>query len=102
MLTLAGEVRVCDGDELTEAWRKAVDASPLIDECDDPESVRAVVDECARRCSSALRNLNDRTGLADPWTDQDYPARVLQNVGAVAARRRFARNDGGRRQQNEH
>ena len=80
MLTLAGDVRVCDGDELTEAWRKAVDASPLLAECDNPDRVRAVVDDCARRCRSALQNLKDRRGLADPWTDQDYPARVLQNA----------------------
>lgn len=80
MLTLAGQVQVCDGDELTEAWRKTVAVSPLIDHCGDPERVQEVVAECARRCRAASRTLIDRTGLPDPWTDPSYPARVLRNA----------------------
>jgi hypothetical protein len=103
MLTLAGDLPVCDGDKLTDAWRKAVDNTPLLNLCPDPDLVRAVVAECARRCGEASATLEAKTrplvpltdpehlgrvippnaegvGLVDPWTDQDYPGRVLRNV----------------------
>jgi hypothetical protein len=80
-LTLAGHLRVCDGDELTEAWRKAVVAAvPLLARCDDPERVHEVIAECARRCRAAAQALAKRTQLDDPWTDPSYPARVLKNA----------------------
>ena len=80
VLTLAGQVLVCDGDELTDTWRKVVDLSPLIDHCKDPDRIYEMVAECARHCRAASQFLDGRTGLADPWTDPSYPARVLKNV----------------------
>ena len=80
VLRLAGETTVCDGDERAAAWRKAVEQSPLLALCENPEQVHAVVANCARRCGYAEDTLRVRTGLVDPWTDQDYPARVLRNV----------------------
>jgi hypothetical protein len=80
MLRLAGQVPVCDGDELTDAWRRAVADSSLIRLCDDPDRVYSVVAECAGRCRSAAKYLADRTGLTDPWTDPGYPARVLNKT----------------------
>jgi hypothetical protein len=83
MLKLAGDVVVCDGDELADAWRKAVDTSPLLSLCPAPDLVRDVVAECARRRRAATAALQDRTGLADPWTDQDYPGRVLRDTELI-------------------
>jgi hypothetical protein len=77
LLKLAGPIVVCDGDELTDAWRKAVAASALLPLCDDHELVQSAVAECARRCGEAQATLRKRTGLADPWTDQNYPGRML-------------------------
>jgi Caspase domain len=89
MLKLAGDVPVCDGDELTDAWRKAVNDSPLlllvpdhgqVRGSPDKDVVREVVAKCAQRCRAAAAELSNRTGLTDPWTDQDYPGRVLGNA----------------------
>jgi Caspase domain len=89
MLKLAGDVPICDGDELTDAWRKAVNDSPLlllvpdrgqVRGTPDKDVVREVVDQCAQRCRAAVAELSSRTGLTDPWTDQDYPGRVLGNA----------------------
>jgi hypothetical protein len=82
VLELAGGTGICEGDELTAAWRKAVEA-PLSQLCSDPhlaDRVRSVVEECARRCGAAAQKLHERTGLADPWTDQNYPGRVVQHI----------------------
>jgi Caspase domain len=94
VLKLAGHVPVCDGDERAAAWRKAVEASPLLALYDHPDHVQAVVAECARHCGAARDTLRTRTGLADLWTDQDYPVRVLrrsefllrESTGAAALR----------------
>jgi hypothetical protein len=77
MLRLAGGVQICDGDELTDAWRKAVTASPLLALCVNPDMVQAVVADCAQSCGAAQDTLRRRTGITDPWTDQNYPGRVL-------------------------
>jgi HAMP domain-containing protein len=82
VLELAGGTGICEGDELTAAWRKAVEA-PLAELCADPrlaDRVRSVVEECARRCGAAAQKLHERTDLADPWTDQNYPGRVVQHI----------------------
>jgi hypothetical protein len=79
VLKLAGHVSVCDGDERAAAWRKAIEASPLLAACEHPGLVQEVVAECARRCGIAEEVLRSRTDLADPWTDQDYPVRVLRS-----------------------
>jgi Caspase domain len=78
MLKLAGHVLVCDGDKRAAAWRKAVDASPFLSLCGDADQVHTVVAECALRCGAAEETLHAKTGLTDPWTDQDYPVRVLR------------------------
>jgi hypothetical protein len=80
MLKLAGQIQVCDGDERAAAWRKAVEQSPLLGLCEHPDQVQAVAAECARRCGIAQDTLLVRTGLSDPWTDQDYPVRVLRST----------------------
>jgi hypothetical protein len=78
VLKLAGHVLVCDGDERAAAWRKAVDASPFLPLCGDADQVHTIVAQCARRCGAAEETLRTKTGLTDPWTDQDYPVRVLR------------------------
>ena len=80
VLKLVGQVQVCDGDELAAAWRKAVEASPLLPLCVNPDQVVKVVAACADRYRDARQALEDRTGLTDPWTDQNYPGRVLRGT----------------------
>ena len=80
VLKLVGHVSVCDGDERAAAWRKAVEASPLLALCEHPNEVQMAVEESALRCGAAQDALLTRTGLTDPWTDQDYPVRVLRNT----------------------
>jgi hypothetical protein len=80
VLRRVGQTEICDGDELTEAWRKAVDTSPLLALCESQGLVRETVEGCASRCGAATLALRSRTGLTDPWTDQDYPVRVLRNT----------------------
>ena len=80
VLEFVGQVPVCDGDELSDAWRKAVEASPLLSLCVLPDQVHKVVAECAARYRDAGQALEDRTGLKDPWTDQNYPGRVLRGT----------------------
>lgn len=88
MLQAAAMVMVCDGDELTAAWRRAADTTGLWQHCGAGEppmagisdAVRLVVDDCARRCSDAQAALRARTGISDLWFDQDYPVRVLERV----------------------
>lgn len=84
VLQLAGDVEVCDGDERAAAWRKAVGSSSFLRNVDLRERVQDIVAQCARRCGKAARTLHERTGLADPWTDQDYPVRVLRQCEALA------------------
>ena len=80
LLKAAADVEVCDGDKLAGAWRKAVDASPLLALCPDQDQIRQVVAECACLCADSHDALLKRTGLEDPWTDQGYPVRVLRNI----------------------
>ncbi|GGT38400.1 caspase family protein [Nonomuraea spiralis] len=89
----AAEVEVCDGDELTVAWRRAVESSPLWSRAQaSPQAVSAmrdtvwdVVDTCASRCGEAKAELRRRTGIDDPWTDQNYPIRVLGQISLLLA-----------------
>ena len=80
LLKAAADVEICDGDELAAAWRKAVNASPLLTLWPDQDRVRQVVADCAGLCAAAHNVLLTRTGLEDPWTDQGYPVRVLRNT----------------------
>jgi hypothetical protein len=65
VLASAGPVVICEGDELTAAWRKVVDSTGLLKpyrdgETADPaliERVRSIVDECARQCGAAQGTL---------------------------------------------
>ncbi|MDW5322522.1 caspase family protein [Plantactinospora sp. KLBMP9567] len=82
-----GDVVICEGDQVSEAWRRAVADTPLWDRCrvgTDPERIRAavtgVVEECARRWGEAQEALAERAGVRDPWSTQDYPVRVLAAV----------------------
>ncbi|GAA0951699.1 HD domain-containing protein [Actinocorallia libanotica] len=81
----ASRIPICAGDGLVAAWRNAVLSNGLWDLCEgDSETARQetlrVVTECARRCGDASAALHRRTGLTDPWTDQNHPGRVLEAV----------------------
>ncbi|NUW34033.1 caspase family protein [Nonomuraea sp. SMC257] len=86
-------VEVCEGDELTVAWRRAVDATPLWGRCaaapDDVaaarETVREIVARCAVRHNQAADQLKKRTGIDDPWTDRNHPVRVLARLPDLLA-----------------
>ena len=88
MLRLAGEMEICDGDKLTAAWRRAAEDCELWDLCsEDKESardeVRELAEGCARRFSEVAEALHQKTGMTDPWFDQNYPARVVQRVSLL-------------------
>jgi Caspase domain len=82
------EVEICRGDQVGEAWRRAVEDSPLWERStlDDVEAHRLralvldLVDECAGRWRDASEYLTRETGVEDPWSAHDYPARVLAAV----------------------
>lgn len=82
---------VCDGDQLTEAWLRAVETTTLWQHCDsDPHPaadmrgrVRAVIEECARHYGAAQEDLRKKTGIEDHWGDQNYPVRVLDHVSLL-------------------
>ncbi|MFI0405826.1 caspase family protein [Actinomadura sp. 3N508] len=87
MLVSAGDQVVCDGDELAAAWQKSVVGSRLWDLCRDRAKAKAaldcardIIDACAQRYGNAKDTLLRHTGLADLWTDQNYPSRVLACV----------------------
>ncbi|MEV4491360.1 caspase family protein [Micromonospora coxensis] len=80
-----GAVVVCDGDQVVEAWRRAAESAAIWDRVDgaptDLERLRravlGIVDACSGEWLSARAVLESRAGLADTWSAQDYPARVL-------------------------
>jgi hypothetical protein len=86
VLDSAGHIVICEGDELTAAWRKVADTTGLWDLCADPvdvelkEQVQSVVEICAQQCGTAHALLLARTGMRDSWMDQNYPGRVLQSA----------------------
>ncbi|MEU9834329.1 caspase family protein [Streptosporangium sp. NPDC048047] len=87
----AADTVVCEGDQLTDAWRRAVEKTDLWRHCDSEitsseptvEAVRTIVEECARGCGAARENLHRKTGIDDPWTDQNHPVRVLQHLSML-------------------
>ncbi|MGW0058615.1 HD domain-containing protein [Streptosporangium sandarakinum] len=87
----AADTVVCEGDQLTDAWRRAVEKTDLWRHCDSEitpteptvEAVRAIVEECARHCGRARENLHRRTGIDDPWADQNHPVRVLHHLSML-------------------
>lgn len=88
MLRVAGEIEICDGDQLTAAWNRIVDECDLWGLCDNSDEtvraeVRAVAEACARRCSEVTAILLQKTGMTDPWFDQNHPARVVENMSLL-------------------
>ncbi|MFP3962760.1 caspase family protein [Actinomadura fulvescens] len=84
MLMDAKDVVVCDGDELTGAWRRAAGDTELWQRCDQEDSAReavlALVEGSARRCGEAYGTLRERVGIDDPWFDQNHPIRTLERM----------------------
>ncbi|UQU62521.1 caspase family protein [Couchioplanes caeruleus] len=76
---------VCEGDPVSTAWRRAVESTALWARTDAPgddvgrarHAVLDIVDDCATRWQGSRDHLQERTGIADPWSAQDYPVRVL-------------------------
>jgi hypothetical protein len=83
-----GESVICAGDQVGEAWRRAVENTPLWERCvqEDPvrrqalEAILRIVDQCARKWLEAQEFLATRAQIVDPWVAQDYPVRVLAAV----------------------
>lgn len=82
-----GGIVICAGDQVGEAWRRAVDDTLLWRRSTHNEEARrqvkdvvlSVVDDCAQRWLDAQEFLEQRD-LKDLWAAQDYPARVLSAV----------------------
>jgi Caspase domain len=79
------DVVICEGDHVGEAWRRAVESTPLWRRAKVEEptlarvrsSVLGIVDECAHHWRESQDTLAGRLGFDDPWSAQDYPVRVL-------------------------
>jgi hypothetical protein len=81
-------VVICEGDEVGDAWRLAVQETPLWNRIglteSALESVRAVVLDSVAHCADEwleARECLSKSGLADPWSAPDYPVRVLATLG---------------------
>src|SRR5215475_7692204 len=80
---------ICEGDEVGEAWRRAVQDTPLWERSSvaGPELDRAravvldTVSHCAAQWLEVREYLTRRSGLDDPWSAHDYPVRVLAALG---------------------
>ncbi|WP_147339730.1 HD domain-containing protein [Actinomadura spongiicola] len=96
MLADAKDVVVCEGDELAGAWQRAAESADLWQCCGQKErrleaaqrQVLTLVEGCARRWRDAYETLRSRTGIEDPWFDQNYPVRVLEGVARLLGERR--------------
>jgi hypothetical protein len=81
----AGSEPICEGDQISVAWERAVTLSPLWSRagCDEVlvektrGAVLKVVEACARDWLAAKAVLKERAGLSDPWASLAYPTRVL-------------------------
>ncbi|MGI5422175.1 HD domain-containing protein [Actinomadura luteofluorescens] len=81
----AGAETICEGDQISAAWERAVKFSPLWSRagCGEDlvertrDAVLKVVESCARDWLAAEAVLKEQAGLADPWASYTYPARVL-------------------------
>lgn len=84
----AGTVQICEGDQVTQAWQRAVAESPLWERstgrAEATETVRRIVQDSltdyATRWIRAADRLRTKAGMEDRWTDQNYPGRVLAMV----------------------
>jgi hypothetical protein len=82
MLLAAGDTVICEGDELTSAWRRVAETNALWAFCPeagdrDRAKARDVVEACARSHASAADYFRQKTGMIDNWFDPGYPARVI-------------------------
>ncbi|MEU4245705.1 caspase family protein [Actinoplanes sp. NPDC026619] len=76
---------VCDGDQVREAWRRAVESSAIWERAGNSPSdvdrlrhaVLEVVDDCSQEWLAARAALESGAALVDMWSSQDFPARVL-------------------------
>jgi caspase domain-containing protein len=76
---------ICEGDEVGQAWRLAVESSPVwrlaavapstVDRL--RRTILTIVDDAARRWLEARATLAEKAELTDLWSAQNYPARVL-------------------------
>ncbi|MFG1822641.1 caspase family protein [Microbispora bryophytorum] len=81
----AGSTPICEGDQISAAWRRAVELTPLWSRASGSaalmektrDAVLKVVESCARDWLTAEATLKDRAGLSDPWSVHTYPIRVL-------------------------
>src|ERR1700733_12701137 len=80
-----GTMVICEGDSVGEAWRRAVESTPLWDRAGAQarqadrirRAVLGVVDTCAQTWLGARAALKEQADIVDPWSAQDYPVRVL-------------------------
>ncbi|WP_344904711.1 HD domain-containing protein [Actinomadura meridiana] len=95
MLADAKDIVVCEGDELAGAWQRAAESADLWQRCGQKEhgleatrrQTLALVEGCAREWRDAYEALRSRTGIEDPWFDQNYPVRVLEGVARLLGER---------------
>ncbi|MEV5572062.1 caspase family protein [Spirillospora sp. NPDC052269] len=88
----AGSKRICEGDQISAAWRRAVMLTPLWERanCDEAlvektrDAVLTVVEACVKDWLAAESALRD-AGLADPWSAHSYPTRVLSTLDLCLA-----------------
>ncbi|MFJ7218873.1 caspase family protein [Amycolatopsis sp. NPDC098790] len=86
--TKPGDFVICAGDQVGEAWRRAIENTPMWKRCVQEDAsprqarevVLRVVDQCAKQWLEAQEFLTTRAQIVDPWTAQDYPVRVLAAV----------------------
>lgn len=95
MLADAKDIVVCEGDELAGAWQRAAESADLWQCCGQKEhgleatrrQVLTLVEGCARKWRDAYEALRSRTGVEDPWFDQNYPVRVLEGLARLLGER---------------
>ncbi|ROO88542.1 caspase domain-containing protein [Actinocorallia herbida] len=89
----ARDLPVCEGDQISTAWRRAIESTPLWNRavCSDADTARVreavirVVETCADDCMRATDVLAKRAHLADPWSSHGYPTRILDALDLCLA-----------------
>nr|WP_176737989.1 caspase family protein [Micromonospora inyonensis] len=81
------DVVICDGDQVSEAWRRAVENTALWQHGTSPEhheTVRAallkLVAQGARQWQDVQDLLPEKASARDPWSAHNYPIRVLTEM----------------------
>jgi hypothetical protein len=82
MLLAAGDTAICEGDELSSAWRRVAEGNALWALCPEADEgdrakVRHVAEACARSHVAAADYFQQKTGMIDNWFDPGYPNRVI-------------------------